>query len=172
MQTFKPRAPNSIGIMPPFDPKEYVGVDPDFLPDFKMRITWQPSMFVFGIPVEYESLFKLAKDNGFLVLNSTLENPDPEDVKSMDKKKTVQKLHRNLRKELGIRFNPRHSVAYGVRGTVLSFLTSYDETYPLPPAELSELIQDHLNIEEPLMWYLDALNSKWEYGTYGYLVIG
>ncbi|KAF9000002.1 hypothetical protein BDQ17DRAFT_727050 [Cyathus striatus] len=92
--------------MAAFDPKEHAGMDPDFLLDFRMpqsqwirRVLkklpsndlpdalhakpgtrWQPPMFVFGIPVDEEKLFKLAKDNGFLGIDPKLGNPDTENV--------------------------------------------------------------------------------------------
>ncbi|KAF8996137.1 hypothetical protein BDQ17DRAFT_1364779 [Cyathus striatus] len=134
---------------------------------------WQPPRFVFGTPVDSaEQLFKLAKDNDFLGIDPKLENPDPEDVNSMDLKKTLQKLDKKLRKKLGIHCHPTYSVAHDVPGVILVFLTSYDENYPRPPDELSQSIQELLKLEEPLMWYLDGPMDTWDYGTYGYRVIG
>ncbi|KAF8996122.1 hypothetical protein BDQ17DRAFT_1330126 [Cyathus striatus] len=92
----------------------------------KPRTRWQPPRFVFGIPVDSaEQLFKLAKDNGFPGIDPKLDNPNPKDVNSLDLKKTLRKLDKKLRKDLGIR-------------------SSYDEKYAHPPAELSQLIQDYL----------------------------
>ncbi|KAF8996131.1 hypothetical protein BDQ17DRAFT_1364766 [Cyathus striatus] len=129
---------------------------------------FQPPMFYFGIPMDGEKLFKLAKAHDFLVV---VDGGDPrreDDFNNMDTLATLEVLEEKIHHDFNIICKPEIDFVKGLSSmkepTVLHFLTSYDVKFPVSPEELNKMVQKMLGIEENLMWFVSDKLCVWVVG--------